>query len=361
MSVTRFSALQRPAVLVVIGLLVLAVCALIALSAGVNPTGSVGSPDAGDRAAYDRIIEHMRAGQDYYAAARVELIRGHYGMQSVFNWRTPLLASFVALSPSTVWPQAVLLLIAIVTGGLACKLIFDELGAIAAGTLVIVEIVTLGICLVPDTIAFAEVPAGVLIMLSAVAYGGGHPRLGQGAGILALFLRELAGPYVLICLFLAWRERRYGECRVWIAALVAYAGYFAWHYFMVKAHQQPGDLADPNGWIQFGGLRFLLNTATFNGLFFTWPSWASAVFAPFAVLGVLAWPGRAGARIGATVMVYLTLFSIVGQHFDNYWGAIYAPLMSVGIIWAPAALRDLWRVVCGAREVPATSLQPEGS
>ena len=285
----------------------------------------------------------MRAGQDYYGAARVELSRGHYGMQSVFNWRTPLLAWFIALFPNTVWPQGVLLGLAVVTGAFACKLIFDELGAIAAGTLVIVEIITLGVCLVPDTIAFAEVPAGVLIMLSAVAYGGGHPKLGQGAGILALFLRELAGPYVLVCLFLAWREKRYGECRVWIAALVAYAAYFLWHYLMVKAHQQPGDLADTNGWVQFGGLRFLLSTATFNGLFFTWPSWVSAVFAPLAVLGTLAWPGRAGARIGATTMTYLALFSIAGQHFDNYWGAIYAPLMSVGIIWAPLALRDLWR------------------
>ncbi|MEO8883500.1 MAG: hypothetical protein ABI377_08845, partial [Devosia sp.] len=161
MPATRFSALQRPAALLVIGLLVLFVCALVALSTGLDTTGSASSPDTGDRATYDRIVEHMRDGQDYYAAARAELIRGQYAMQSVFNWRTPLFTSFLALFPSIAWPQGMLLGLAVVTGGLACKLIFDELGAVAAGVLVIVEIVTLGVSLVPDSITFAEVPVGV--------------------------------------------------------------------------------------------------------------------------------------------------------------------------------------------------------
>jgi len=360
MPATRFTALQRPTALLVIGLLVLVVCALVVMSAGMDTAGTATSADTGDRAAYDRIVDHMRAGQNYYDAARIELSHGHYAMQSVFNWRTPLLAWFVALFPSTIWPQGLLLGLAVIAGALACKLVYDRLGAVAAGVLTIVEIVTLGVCLVPDSIVFAEVPAGVLIMLSAMAYGGDHRKLGQGAGILALFLRELAGPYVLICLFLAWREKRYGECRMWIAALVVYAAYFGWHYLMVKAHQQPGDLADPKGWIQFGGVGFLLAISSFNGLFFTAPLWVSAVFAPLAVLGAVAWPGQGGLRIGLTVMAYLALFSIVGQHFNLYWGAMFAPLMSVGIVWAPAALRDLWRSARGSRAAPATRLQVGG-
>jgi len=72
MPATRFSALQRPTALLVIGLLVLVVCALVVMSAGIDTAGTATSADTGDRAAYDRIIDHMRAGQDYYDAARIE-------------------------------------------------------------------------------------------------------------------------------------------------------------------------------------------------------------------------------------------------------------------------------------------------
>jgi len=46
-----------------------------------------------------------------------------------------------------------------------------------------------------------------------------------------------------------------------------------------------------------------------------------------------------------TLMSYLLLFAFVGKSYNEYWGAIYTPLMSVGLVFVPTALRDLWRTL----------------
>jgi uncharacterized membrane protein YbhN (UPF0104 family) len=43
----------------------------------------------------------------------------------------------------------------------------------------------------------------------------------------------------------------------------------------------------------------------------------------------------------ATVALYLLAFLCVGKPFNNYWGAVYTPLMAFGLAAVPAALADL--------------------
>lgn len=351
---TRFAALPRQTALLVVMIAILATVALVYF--GLLHQDPPVDPNRGsDRDMYARVIDHMRHGIDYYAAARQELSEGQYGMQSVFNWRTPLFASFVALFPSLLWPQAVLVLAALLAAGLACRLMFDEIGWIGAGALVIALILGLGACLAPRSFLLSEIPTGVLMLFSAASYGLRRPVLGQASAVLALFVRELAGPYVLVCAFLAWRDRRYRELAVWLVSLVAYAVYFWWHYQMVRTHTLPTDHADPSGWLQFGGADFVLSTAAFNGFFLLTPLWVTALLAPAAYLGLLAWPGPAGRRLALTVTVYLALFSVAGKWFDAYWGALYTPMLTLGIIWFPLAVRDLWRALWLGSPSPATT------
>jgi hypothetical protein len=305
---------------------------------------------------YTKLIDRMQHAVDYYAAARQQLTEGHYGMQSVFNWRTPLFAEFVALFPSLLWPQAIIIGVAMLGAVLACRLIYGDFGWRGTGALIPVLIVALGACLVPGGFLLSEIPTGVLILLSAASYGVKRPALGQASGILALFVRELAAPYVLVCAFIAWRERRYRECAVWAVAFAAYSAYFGWHFIMVKAHTLPTDLHDTAGWLQFGGADFVLNTAAFNGFLLLAPLWVNAILAPLAYLGLLAWPGQTGNRLAMTVTVYLALFAIAGKWFNDYWGALYTPLLVLGIIWLPLAARDLWRVIIGAEAPVATAI-----
>jgi hypothetical protein len=311
--------------------------------AGACHAPSVGNPnDGGDVSMYRRTIDDMRQGKDYYAAAQQELLAGHYGMQSVFNWRTPALTSFLAWFPNVLWPQALFIAITVAAAALACKMMSLDIGRFGLYAAIAIEVLCLALCAPPGSIVLSEIPTGVLILLSASAYGIGQRKLGFGAGVLALFVRELAAPYALVCAFLAWRERRYGELAAWLAAFVCYLAYFLWHYHMVQLHLRPADSADPAGWLQFGGPAFVLSTASFNGLFLVAPMWVSALLLPLGYLGLLAWPRSAGRRIALAVTAYLVIFAVVGKPYDNYWGALYTPLLSLGLIWAPAAVRDLW-------------------
>ncbi|HVZ15103.1 MAG TPA: hypothetical protein VG894_11635, partial [Bauldia sp.] len=110
----------------------------------------------------------------------------------------------------------------------------------------------------------------------------------------------------------------------------------------------------PYGWLQFGGLPFVLRTAAFNGLLAFAPEWVSAILLPLAAIGLIAWPGGEGRRVAATVTAYLVLFLFVGKAFDDYWGALYTPLLMLGLGFAPAAIRDLLATLRTSSAVTAT-------
>ena len=337
---TRFRGISRTVALAVaVAVLAAAAVLLVVASQSTAPTGTA-STDQGDIATYTRIVDHMRQGQDYYAAAHVELIHGAYGTRSVFNWRLPALSWFTSRLPSLAWASAMLEMAA---AG-AILLAFHWLracGRAVAFISVPALVLNLVACVAPDAVLFADIVAGLLIFISASAYGAKWPVLGFAAALLALFVRELAAPYVLICVFFALRERRQLETAAWLAGLAAFAAYFAWHCAMVKAQLGALDVAYPESWLQFGGPRFVLDTAAFNGVFITAPLWVTAILVPLALFGLLAWRGEGSARAGFTVAVYLALFLFVGKRFDYYWGALYTPLLMLGLPFLPGAVRDL--------------------
>jgi len=348
---TRLAGLSRHWAIAILAGLALTVLGLgaIALSQHVAP---VDTAQLGDEHMYASVVDGLRQGGDFYDTLRAQLLAGHYGMTSVFNWRTPFFMSLVALFPSNWAMFALVLLVAVAGGFLAVRLAWRELGPIGAGCLVVVEILGLGAALVPGAFLISEVPTGFLILLSAMAYGLGARRTGFAAGALALFVRELAAPYVVVCAFLAWRAGRRRELALWGMALAGYAAYYVWHIHMVGLHQQPGDPGDHAGWVQFGGAGFVLKAAAFDGYFIAAPLWQTAVLLPAAFVGLMAWPDKAGERVALTVFAYLALFAVVGKDFNDYWGALFTPLMILGLVWFPAGLRDLWR---------AASRQPAGA
>jgi hypothetical protein len=342
MPATRLAGFSRNWAIAVLAAAMLAVLGLAAIAL-TQPVVPVDPSQVGDVHMYARVVDGLRHGGEFYDTLNANLIAGHYGMQSVFNWRTPFFMSLVALFPSNWGMYALVLLVALAGGGLAVRLAFREFGPIGAGCLVVVEILGLGAALVPSAFLISELPAGFLILLSAMAYGLGARRAGFAAATLALFVRELAAPYIVVCAFLAWREGRRRELALWGVVLVAYAAYFLWHVHMVGLYQRPSDLGDRAGWVQFGGATFVLETAAFNGYFIAAPLWQTAVLLPAAFIGLMAWPGPAGERAALTVFGYLALFALVGKAFDSYWGALFTPLLTLGLLWFPAGLRDLWR------------------
>lgn len=344
-AVTRYAGLSRPAAIAVIGVTLAAIAFLLVLAVNQVAPLQAKSPEQGDLAMYQRLVGHMRQGADYYAAARTELLNGGYGMKSVFNWRTPLLADFIALFPSQLIPQIILMGIALAAAATTCTLIFKAMGLLGVEIALVVLTISLGACVPLNSVLMSEIVVGPLLLLSISAYGLRRPYLGLVVALLALFLRELAAPYIVICIGFACWERRPRELAAWAVGLVAYGGYYLWHYHMVQLHVLAQDPADVSGWVQFGGAGFVLATAAFNGVMIVAPNWLSAVLFPLCLLGILGWPGRVGIRFATVVLGYVALFSVVGKPFDTYWGALYMPIASMGLVWLPVALRDLWRTL----------------
>jgi hypothetical protein len=140
-------------------------------------------------------------------------------------------------------------------------------------------------------------------------------------------------------------ERRRDEIRAWGIGLAAYGAYFAWHAHMVSLSLGPMDKAYPQGWVQFGGLGFVLATAQFNGAFSIMPIQVTAVVLPIAVMGLAAWPGRSGSLALATFALYVAAFAVIGKPVNVYWGLLYTPLIALGLAWAPVGFADLIRAV----------------
>ena len=334
---TRMSAIPagwRWPLLSLVALATVLLVAVVLLRAPVvAPADSVAAE--GDLVSYSRIVERMRSGEGYYPAAHAVLVADGYGTRSVFNWRTPGWPTLLAALPPG-GGQVVLAVLALAGLLLVNRMLRGADATVRVVSLVAVAL-SLGSVLVPESVWFSEIPAGMLILLSVAAYGNGWRWLGLVAALLALFLRELSAPYVLVCIVLSLRGHQWKELVAWGAGLALYALCFGWHWWMVVAQLGPMDRAYDEGWIAFGGLGFVLATVGFNGLWSLGPDWLPALLLPLALLGLWAWPNT---RALAAVLLYLLAFLIVGKPFNAYWGAVYTPLLMLGLGWVWPAVRD---------------------
>jgi hypothetical protein len=331
------------------------------------------SDKPGDVALYNAEIQRMRAGEGYYAVAASELRARGYPTASLFNWRTPLPMWLVAKLPE---PAAKVILGALAVLLIGCgarlmtrggetptRITSETLarrasegdrkqvlpsprpspqggeGVVAsASRQSLAEAALCGILLfgavmpvfLADLYAMPVLWSGVLIGLSVCAYGHGRWGWGVMAGIAALFCRDLAAPYCLASAVWALWRRRWGEVLAWLIALGAYAVFFLVHVQIVRGYMQPGDMAHDHSWLRLGGLPFVVSLVQVNAYLLVSPQWLSALYLAAALLGLATWRSPAGYRITATASLYLVLFAFVGQPFNQYWGALLAPLLCFG-------------------------------
>ena len=198
------------------------------------------------------------------------------------------------------------------------------------------------LCVLGDLFVMPVLWAGVLIALSITCYGLNRPAVGVGLGLAAVFVRELALPYCLLAVGLAWRSGQRRELRWWLLGLAAWGAFYAAHCLRVAELIQPGDRAHAHGWVQFGGAAFVLATVQINAYLLLLPQWVAALCFAAAMCGFAGWSTPLGLRCGLTVCLYVITLGAVGQEFNQYWGALVAPLWCFGLARFPASLRDLW-------------------
>jgi hypothetical protein len=314
--------------------LVVGAAALVWLALGIGEPVRRAGPS--DLDTYQRVVAALRAGQGYYEALHQALLDGGYGTLSPLNWRTPLFLSFLALFPTLESAQVFLGLVTVVAWLIAVAFVYRRSGvglAVWAGIVLALSLVS--IIAYRAELSF-ELCCGTLILISVAAYGLGWRWAGFAVAMLALFVRELAVIYAVVCLAMAVRERRWGEVIGWLIGLAAYAGFYLWHWSQLSALIGPADHAAAADWLQFGGLVFVLRTAAFNGVLLVAPYWVAAIVLVFGLVGLKDQP-----RAAVTVALYLLLFLVYGRPENEYWGALYAPLISLGLVWAPGTIRRL--------------------
>lgn len=285
---------------------------------------------------YERVVAALRAGQNYYVALHAALVDGGYGTLSPLNWRPPLFLTVVSWFPSLFAAQIFLELVTLGALVLAALWLYRRGGpvtAIAGAALLAASLLSI---LADRAVLSFELFAGTLILLSVSAYGLGWRWLGLTVAVVALFVRELAGLYALVCLACAIWERRWSEVVAWWIALLGYGTFYLWHWGQLSALLGPDDHAATTGWLQLGGPVFLLRTAAFNGVLLVLPYWTAAVVLVAGLVGLTSAP-----RALATVALYLLLFLFYGRPENAYWGAIYAPLVAVGLTLALPVLAAL--------------------
>jgi hypothetical protein len=357
---TRFSGLGRWKALAVLAGLGVAIAACL-LSIGPKKQNQGPPPEReNDLRLYAAIVDHVRNGEAYYDAAGRELRERGYGTRSIFNWRPPVYAWVMASLPGPVWGQRLLAVLAVVAMIVTFAAIDRGSGPLFATACSILLITALHPCFIDASEGVylsTELWAGTLILLSISLDKLGAWKSSVIAGLLALFFRELALPFVLIALGLAWWQGRRGEAVAWAVGLTVYLIGFAIHSVTVIGRLTVLDRADPAGWIQWGGLRFILETVSMNGVLLKFPAWVTAVYLPLSLLGLAGWMGPMARKVGIVVVVYLAIFAVVGKPFNLYWGLLDCGLLCLGAAWSLVAVRDLivavWRNESGPEAVPS--------
>ena len=90
-------------------------------------------------------------------------------------------------------------------------------------------------------------------------------------------------------------------------------------------------VAHEKGWICFGGAGFVISTVQVSAWLLLLPQWATSLYFAAGLLGAAGWQSSAGRRIGLGVAGYTLAFAIVGQPFNQYWGALTAPLWALAV------------------------------
>ena len=251
----RLTPRQSRAVLIAVALTLVGAVA-ITLSPAANSGIMSHCSKSGDLALYRAEANRIHAGDGYYEALAAELTARDYPTRSVFNWRTPLPVWLIGKLPLVEMGKPLLGLMALALLLMAFEAVARELGPTQNQSLArpigctLLLTGPLMLTIVGDLFVFPELWAGVLVALSACAYGIARPRLGFAFGLAAIFFRELALPYCLVCAAMAWQQGRRRELAAWTVGLLAWLAFFglhAWqvHQTMPGRRTGPGTRLDP--------------------------------------------------------------------------------------------------------------------
>ena len=356
---SRFAGSVRwPARVILVFLLLLTVQGL-----GVGPAPAPGIIRTGAHSGHaqmllhQRVIEGVQAGGKYHQVAAREHRSAGYSLNPFSTVRLPTLIWVHSNLPP--FGPAILLyaLIAATLGAWAWRLSIGGLPvqrAVLGSALLLAGAATL---LLPELLVWHECWAALLIALSLAVRSERRYGLSALTALAGAAFSEQAIVFPLIMLAFSLLEKRAGEAGAWGAVIFVMAGFLAWHAEETAAATGMAE-GLPSKWLGSGGWDAAVMMVQMTGPLRLMPHWAGALIVPVAMIGWAGWQNTTGARGAVFLLIYLLLLASIG-HADNFYPALLvAPLLPVGLLFAPGALADLIRASfgTGARTTAPASL-----
>lgn len=343
----------------------LAASALVPLTVGKGDLAKVPSlilahnqaaerPRDDDLKLYDQAIARIRRGENYYDFILTEHRQAHYPVKPGLAVRLPTLAyldAALGVRSDARAPLAIAAALALMLGTLWAW--WGRLGAEGCSPRqrrLGVALLFLGVSLGLNVYYFVlhELWAGMLIALSFGLHRPGQRRFWGAwlAAALALAIRELALPYVLLMGAMALWRRNGREAAAWGLLVALFGVGLAVHLHLIAARTLPGDPVGPS-WLAFRGLGGWLSNLVLSSNLRFLPHWAAGPLVMLMLLGWCGWRSEAGATASLLYLGYGAMFMIAGRDDNFYWGATVAPALFIGLAFAPMAATSLWRAAWG--------------
>lgn len=311
-------------------------------------------PRDDDLKLYDRAIERIRHGENYYAFIVSEHRRADYPVRPGAAVRMPTLAyldAAMGVDGDRPAPIAMAAAIALMIGVIAAwwgRL--GDSGLDPSRRRIGTALVFFGASLGLNRYYFVlhELWTGMLVALSLGLHRPEHNRWGGAvlAAALALAIREHVLPFVLLMgAMAAWRGA-WKEAGAWAALVALFAVFYAWHLHLIALQTVPTDKMGPS-WLALRGLGgFLSNTVLSSNLRFL----PHQIAGPLTILMIFGWASwRTSAGVTGLLLFsgYALLFSIAGRNDNFYWGAVITPVMALGLVFVPMGLGASVRAALG--------------
>jgi hypothetical protein len=200
--------------------------------------------------------------------------------------------------------------------------------------------------MLPELLVWHQCWAALLIALSLALRSERQYGLSALTALAGTAFGEQAIIFPLIMLAFSLHEKRAGEAAAWGAVILFTSGFLAWHAEETAAAASFTDKPS-RGWSGSGGWDAAVTMVQMTGPLRLMPHWAGALIVPAALIGWAGWQNSTGARGAVFLLTYFLLLASVGRADNFYPAFLIAPLLPVGLLFAPGALADLIRASFG--------------
>ncbi len=296
-----------------------------------------------DGALYKAIAARVAHGESYYVAAPAEHRARNFPLRPAVTVRPPLLAEVTAVVGGPIVMGWLLRLTALATF-LAFVMRFSATVEGPRTRMAAIVLAALSIyVLTPIELAlYHDIWAGMLVALALALRRPGHWAASIVVATVAVILRELVAPLMIVMIFSALIERRWKEAAAWTAALTLAGAVLAVHWMRVAALPNTEHMVSP-GWYRALGWPWVVHTYSMTSLLAFLPTAIGVALVPVAMLGWATVERSLALRVSLWTIGMACLFMVFGRTENYYWGALVAPILPIGLAFAPGALARLWK------------------